>query len=30
MTYICPAIARALRKYNDFKGEIPQRIILYR
>ena len=30
MTYICPAIARALRKCNDFKGEIPQRIILYR
>ena len=27
---ICPAIARALRKYNDLNGEMPQRIILYR
>ena len=30
MTYICPAITRALRKYNDFNREMPQRIILYR
>ena len=30
MPSICPAIARAMRKYNDLNGEMPQRIILYR